>query len=89
MQFAYAWSPNGDDTEVRYAAALPGQQDFEMWVLQSTNAVPSLARIWPLLGWYEREITDLSGIRFTDHPEPYPLVLHDGASPPANGAQLS
>ena len=37
MQFAYAWSPNGDDTEVRYAAALPGEQDFEMWVLQSTN----------------------------------------------------
>ncbi len=85
MQFAYAWSPNGDDAEVRYAAALPGQQDFEMWVLQSTKPVPSLARIWPLLGWYEREITDLSGVGFTDHPEPYPLVLHDGASPSING----
>ena len=85
MQFAYAWSPNGDGAEVRYAAALPGEQDFEMWVLRSTNLIPSLARIWPLLGWYEREITDLSGVRFTDHPEPYPLVLHDGASPPMNG----
>ncbi len=28
---------------------------------------------------------DLTGIRFADHPEPYPLVLFDGASPPANG----
>ncbi len=56
-----------------------------MWVLQSTKPVPSLARIWPLLGWYEREITDLSGVGFTDHPEPYPLVLHDGASPSING----
>ena len=28
---------------------------------------------------------DLTGTRFIDHPEPYPLVLFDGASPPANG----
>jgi formate hydrogenlyase subunit 5 len=85
MQFAYAWSPNGNDTEVRYAAALPGQQDFEMWVLKSAGAVPSLAQIWPLLGWYEREMMDLNGLRFTEHPEPYPLVLHDGATARANG----
>ena len=85
MQFAYAWSPNGDDIEVRYVAALPGRQDFEMWFLKSGNQVPSLAHIWPLLGWYEREMTDLSGIRFAGHPEPYPLVLRDGAPPPGNG----
>ena len=85
MQFAYAWSPNGDDTEIRYAAALPGQREFEIWVLESAGAAPSLAQTWPLLGWYEREMMDLTGTRFIDHPEPYPLVLFDGASPPANG----
>ncbi len=85
MQFAYAWSPSGGEAEVRYAAALPGRQDFDIWVLKSARSVPSLASIWPLLGWYEREMMDLNGIRFADHPEPYPLVLHDGAAPPANG----
>ena len=85
MQFAYAWSPNGGEPEVRYAAALPGRQDFEMWVLKSASVVPSLAQIWPLLGWYEREMMDLNGLRFTDHPEPYPLVLRDGEPPHVNG----
>ena len=88
MQFAYAWSPDGGNAEVRYAAALPGQRDFEMWVLKSEGTIPSLARIWPLLGWYEREIVDVNGLRFTDEPEPYPLVLHEGATPPANGRSI-
>src|SRR3984885_7811106 len=79
MQFAYAWSPNGDDIEVRYVAALPERKDFETWLLRSGNEVPSLAHIWPLLGWYEREMMDLNGIRFAGHSEPHPLVLREGA----------
>ena len=59
-----------------------------MWVLKSANRVPSLARIWPLLGWYEREMMDLSGVSFTDHPEPYPLVLARRASPPSATATI-
>lgn len=50
MQFAYAWSPNGDDIEVRYVAALPKRQDFETWLLRSGNEVPEsrphLAATW-------------------------------------------
>ena len=85
MQFAYAWSPNGEDIEVRYVAALPERKDFETWLLKSGNEVPSLAHIWPLLGWYEREMMDLSGIRFAGHPEPHPLVLREGAPSRGNG----
>ena len=67
------------DSEIRYVVALPERSDFEIWLLKSANEVPSLAHIWPLLGWYEREMMDLNGIRFASHPEPYPLVLREGA----------
>ena len=60
MQFAYAWTPHGGDSEIRYATALPGQPEFEIWVLKSADIVPSLAQIWPLVSWYEREMADLN-----------------------------
>ncbi|OCC05451.1 NADH-quinone oxidoreductase subunit D [Labrys sp. WJW] len=96
MQFAYAWSPHDGQIELRYISALPDQQDFGLWALPATKEVPSLAEIWPLAGWYEREIMDFYEIRFRDHPDPYPLVLRDGEStdqrhrdfahnPPTNG----
>ena len=31
--------------------------------------LPSVAAIWPAADWHERETFDLSGIRFTDHPD--------------------
>ena len=88
MQFAYAWTPHGGDSEIRYATALPGQPEFEIWVLKSADIVPSLAQIWPLVSWYEREMADLNGIQFANHPEPYPLVLRDGASIRENGVDF-
>ena len=60
IRFAYAWSPNRDEVEVRYLVAWPNQRDFEMWTMRAVHNVPSLARTWPTLGWYEREIMDLS-----------------------------
>ena len=30
--------------------------------------VPSVARIWPTADWHEREVFDLCGVFFTDHP---------------------
>ncbi len=52
-----------------------------VWRATPQGPVPSLAGISPLLGWYEREISDLFGVEFSDHPEPHRLVLHEGAAP--------
>jgi formate hydrogenlyase subunit 5 len=89
IRFAYAWSPNSDEVEVRYLVAPPNQREFDMWTLRSTRNVPSLARIWPALGWYEREMMDLNGVYFTDHPEPYPLVLRHEDFTRINGHDFS
>jgi formate hydrogenlyase subunit 5 len=37
----------------------------------------------PPLSWYEREMTDLFGVQFAEQPEPFRLVLHEGARPAA------
>jgi formate hydrogenlyase subunit 5 len=77
IQFAYAWSPAGQATEVRYVCAITDQPLFEMWVVAGARELPSLASVWPLLGWYEREMMDLHGLVFTGHPEPFPLIMRD------------
>jgi len=84
MQMAWALVPPGTrHPELCYLAAPGPRRPFVVWRLSPQGAeVPSLARRTPLLSWYEREITDLFSVRFTDHPEPAPLVLHAGADPP-------
>ncbi|HEX4080396.1 MAG TPA: NADH-quinone oxidoreductase subunit C [Rhizomicrobium sp.] len=82
MQMAYAWYPEPDRAELRYLASRGPGEPFEIWRVGLANgSAPSLAQISPLLGWYEREITDLFGVTFRDHPEPKRLVLHEGADP--------
>ncbi|HTW28209.1 MAG TPA: NADH-quinone oxidoreductase subunit C [Acetobacteraceae bacterium] len=82
MQMAYAWTPPDGAPELRYVATPGDDAAFMVWQCKLTADPPSLAAIWPLLGWYEREITDLYGIRFTEHPEPIRLLLHEDIPPP-------
>lgn len=76
MQMAYAWFPRDDAApELRYVATLPGERALAGWRVEAGDAaVPSLVGKCPLLGWYEREIMELSGVTFAGHPEPERLV---------------
>jgi formate hydrogenlyase subunit 5 len=85
MQMAYAWHPEHDLVELRYLASPPEAGRFLLWRCRPEADPPSLARIWPSLGWYEREIMDLFGIGFAGHPEPNRLVLMEDMPPPFNG----
>jgi Ni,Fe-hydrogenase III large subunit len=86
MQMAYAWYPEpGCPPEVVYVADQAAREPFITFRCQLASdqtCLPSLATISPLLGWYEREIHDLCGVSFEGSPEPYPLVLQEGAMPP-------
>jgi formate hydrogenlyase subunit 5 len=87
MQMVYAWYPETGRLELRYVSREPAGRALTVWRCEVDGAIPSLSEVWPLLGWYEREITDLFGLTFEGHPEPHRLVLHDGVEsslPPFN-----
>ena len=39
--------------------------------------VPSLAPIWPGANFFEREVFDMFGIEFTDHPDMTRILMPD------------
>lgn len=81
MQMAYAWYPHESKTpEILYFASMGVNKPFHLWRCQLSDKkeITSLANSAPLLGWYEREMTDLFNITFSYHPENVRLVLHEG-----------
>jgi Ni,Fe-hydrogenase III large subunit/Ni,Fe-hydrogenase III component G len=75
--------PDGD-LKVRYIfePTAPGALDRFVTLLISVDAahleVPSLTIAVPAANWHEREMRDLFGIVPVGHPDPRPLVVHDG-----------
>jgi Ni,Fe-hydrogenase III large subunit/Ni,Fe-hydrogenase III component G len=75
------------DLKLRYVfePATPttlSRPDFFVTVVASLDPahpeLPSITADIPAANWHEREARDLFGITFTGHPDPRPLVLHDG-----------
>ncbi len=80
MRFLMAWHDWEEDDVcvLRYLLSHPGNPRFLVLELRAAQRIPSLAKLAPLLGWYEREMQELGGVVFIGHPEPYPLVIHEG-----------
>ncbi|HEY6003510.1 MAG TPA: NADH-quinone oxidoreductase subunit C, partial [Anaeromyxobacter sp.] len=76
----------GRDLEVRYVfePARTGAPlaDAFVTLLASLDParpeLPSLSGAIPAASWHEREAQDLFGVVFGGHPDPRPLVVHDG-----------
>jgi len=74
------------DLKVRYvfepASGQPPLPDAFVTLVASLDParpeLPSIAAQVPAASWHEREAQDLFGIVFVGHPDPRPLVVHDG-----------
>lgn len=72
----------GDDPrfEVIYElATLDDQKHLRIKALvEETQEVPSATDIWCAADWHEREVYDMMGIRFSDHPNLQRILMWEG-----------
>lgn len=67
-----------DKIEVIYALRRAdgiGQVNIHTELDRSGPVVPSTAEIFPAFNWHEREIAELFGVTFSNHPDPRKLLL--------------
>lgn len=85
VEMAYARPLEGAVVELRYLINHAKESRFTFIVCEAMASAPSMAHQFPLLGWYEREISDLYGVEFQGHPQPYSLIRQeqDAADSPA------
>jgi Respiratory-chain NADH dehydrogenase, 30 Kd subunit len=81
LQMAYVWFPEpAGPAEIIYLADRGPHEPFSVLrcaVPEESLSLESLATRIPLLGWYEREITDLCGISFTCAMPRHPIRSSD------------
>ncbi|MEP6937139.1 MAG: NADH-quinone oxidoreductase subunit C [Chthoniobacterales bacterium] len=61
-----------------YSMTLAVHLRLKLTVSEETGAVDTVSDIWPSANWHEREIYDMMGIRFTDHPDLRRILMWDG-----------
>ena len=75
------------DAEILHYLVLKAGVIVDLNVARENVAVASQARHFPGLDWDEREMRDIYGVQFTDHPDPRPLLILNGVFPEAVVAQ--
>ncbi len=56
-------------------AAPPARLRVKVRVAGDAAVVPTICEIYPNANWYEREVYDLFGVWFSDHPDPRRILM--------------
>jgi NADH-quinone oxidoreductase subunit C len=75
------WYPNGPRFEVVYhlfSTATKRRVRLKVRLSDSDPGVDSLVPLWPSANFFEREVFDLFGIRFNEHPNLVRIMMPEG-----------
>jgi NADH-quinone oxidoreductase subunit C len=61
-----------------YSMALATHLRLKLSLSEEGGEVPTVSDIWPTANWHEREIYDMMGIRFADHPDLRRILMWEG-----------
>src|SRR5437588_10718772 len=61
-----------------YSMALANHLRLKLRISEEVNTVDTISDIWPTANWHEREIYDMMGIKFNDHPDLRRILMWDG-----------
>jgi NADH-quinone oxidoreductase subunit C len=61
-----------------YSMASAVHLRLKIRVSEDNTEIPTVSEIWPTANWHEREIYDMMGLRFADHPDLRRILMWDG-----------
>jgi NADH-quinone oxidoreductase subunit C len=61
-----------------YSMTLGTHVRLKLSVSEDQGEVPTISDIWPTANWHEREIYDMMGIRFANHPDLRRILMWEG-----------
>ena len=61
-----------------YSLPLAVHLRLKMQISEAIGAVDTVSDIWPTANWHEREIYDMMGIKFNNHPDLRRILMWDG-----------
>jgi NADH-quinone oxidoreductase subunit C len=61
-----------------YSMALAIHLRLKLCVSEDEGEVATISDIWPTANWHEREIYDMMGLRFSNHPDLRRILMWDG-----------
>jgi NADH-quinone oxidoreductase subunit C len=61
-----------------YSMKLATHLRLKLPVSEDEGEVATVSDIWPTANWHEREIFDMMGLRFTNHPDLRRILMWDG-----------
>ena len=71
------WKPRFQVVYHFYSLALNHRLRMKVGVEEKDPQVPTLTELWPSANWFEREVWDMFGIRFENHPDLRRILMYE------------